>query len=504
MKLNQNILDDVFQSNMILPLRKNLKIGGQVHANEEVKIDLNGKKYFIKANKLGYWQLNIAKVFNSQTELTISVSTGEKKQTITNIKFGQVYLLSGQSNIEFRLKDEMHYSEMKSELNDNNLNELYYYNVPQVDYIDPKTHIVKPKELKHEEWHQVNADNCGMVSAIGFYMMKSLRANGVKGPIGIIDCFKGGTSASAWIKAKTLEKNDELNQNYLVKYFNEIRGKSWKDFDLETKEYNSKVDKYNRDLNVFLKSNPTASLSEAKHIIGHTPWPPPARPDLFTRPGGLYETMMVQVKNCAFNGMIWYQGENDVDRAFLYHKLLPLLIHTWRQRLEDTSLPVKIIQLPCYADYPTDSSAIIRQVQEQVSEKTKNVDLVSFIDGGEKHNIHPLNKKTMGERLGMIMAGHTYSGTPYINKINYSKGLLTLRADKCKQLKLTQKTFVKLLLNGEQQIKEITDKNLNENKIIIKLDQKPEQISYAYENYTKNIGLYNEMNFPVSPFKFIL
>lgn len=504
MKLNLNILDDVFQSNMVLPLNKNLKIGGHVLANEEIKVFFNKKEYRTKSNKKGDWQLWVSAVTSCQTKGSISVFVGTRKQTITNIKFGKVYLLSGQSNIEFRLKDELYYSEMKAELLSNKLNDLYYYNVPQVDYIDSKTLEVKPKELQPEKWHQVNAENCGMMSAVGFYMMKSMRDNGVKGPLAIIDCFKGGTSASVWIKAETLAKDVDLNQKFLVKYYKEIQGKSWKDFDQETKEYNLKVEKHNRDLNEFLNNNPTISLSKAKNIVGHTPWPPPTRPDSFTRPGGLYETMMSQVKNCVFNGMVWYQGENDVDRPYQYHKLLPLLIYTWRKRLNDDSLPVKIIQLPGYADYPVDSGAIIRQVQMYVSEKTSNVDLVSFIDCGEKHNIHPLNKKIVGERLGKIMAGQTYSGTPYVNKLSYSRGKLTLSVLMCKELKLTKKVFLNLIIDGKQQTLEITNNNLDGNKMRIKLNQKPDQISYAFENYTKNIGLYNEMSFPISPFKFIL
>ncbi|MCX8721738.1 MULTISPECIES: sialate O-acetylesterase [unclassified Lactobacillus] len=504
MKLNQNILADVFQSNMILPLNKNLELGGHVKANEEVQVIFNKKVYRTKSNKLGDWRLRMPAVSNSKAKGSITAFSAQRKQTITNIKFGRVYLLSGQSNIEFRLRDELNFSEMKDKLQDGELKDLYYYNVPQVDYIDPKTHRLKPKNLQPEKWHQVNANNCGMMSAIGFYMMKSMRENGIKEPIAIIDCFKGGTSASVWIKVKTLEKDYELNQLYLVKYFNEIRGKSWEDFDLATKEYNLKVDKHNRELKLFLKNNSTISLSDAKNIVGHTPWPPPARPDLFTRPGGLYETMMIQIKNCVFNGMIWYQGENDVDRASQYHKLLPLLIKTWRKKLKDASLPVKIIQLPGYADYPENSGAIIRQVQELVSEKMTNVDLVSFIDGGEEHNIHPLNKKIMGERLGTIMAGNTYSGTPYIYKYNYDKNMLTLWALKCKKLKITKKVFFNLIIDGKPQTLEIMNNNLSENKIKIELKRKPEQISYAFENYTKNIGLYNEIGFPVSPFKFIL
>ena len=66
-------------------------------------------------------------------------------------------MLSGQSNIEYRLKDEAHFTQVKAELNENKYPDLHYYNVPQVDYIDPESGEVKPKDIHLEQWHQVDA-----------------------------------------------------------------------------------------------------------------------------------------------------------------------------------------------------------------------------------------------------------------------------------------------------------------------------------------------------------
>lgn len=501
MKLNANLLADIFQSNMILPLNKDFKLGGIVNAGETVKVDFDQNHYETTANQKGEWQVKINAVTDPKMVATISVEAGKEKQEIENIRFGKVYLLSGQSNIEYRLKDEAHFAQVKAELNENKYSDLYYYNVPQVDYIDQETGEVKPKDIHLEQWHEIDAENCAYMSAVGFYMIKKMREEGLADPIAVVDCFKGGTSASVWIKKSDLAGDAELNEKFLAEYHQEIAGKTWADFDSETEEYNQKVEKHNKDLAKYLKMHPDTSLSTAKNIVGHTPWPPPARPDLFTRPCGLYETMMSQVKDYTFNGMVWYQGENDTDRAEQYYKLLPLLIQTWRRRLHDSSLPVKLIQLPGYADYPEDSAALIRQVQLQTAKAMPEVDLVSFVDGGEEHNIHPTNKKAMGERLGQIEVGNNYAGTPFVKKCQYSDGKLALTIARCEYLKLEHKVAIEITTeDGRKQI-ELTDDNLVQNQILINLDKKPQEISYAYANFSNDIGLYNELDYPVSPFK---
>lgn len=497
MKLNTNLLADIFQSNMIFPLNKDFKLGGVVESKQKVEVSFNHQNYQTTADEGGNWQVTIPAVSDPDFVGNVLVKAGEKKQEINNLRFGRVYLLSGQSNIEYRLKDEAHFAQVKEELNKGKFQDLYYYNVPQVNYIDPETGEVKPSNLNLEKWHRIDAENCGDMSAVGFYMIKQMREEGVTGPIAVVDCFKGGTSASVWIKKSDLAGDAELNEKFLVEYHDAIAGKTWADFDRETEEYNQKVDKHNKDLARYLKMHPDTSLSTAKNIVGHTPWPPPARPDLFTRPSGLYETMLSQVKYGVFNGMIWYQGENDTDRAEQYHKLLPLLLQTWRRELHDPSLPVKIIQLPGYNDYPKDSAALIRQVQLDTARKLPETDLVSFVDGGEEHNIHPTNKKVVGERLGKIVAGDNYAGTPYVKNVRVENNQLILTVARCENLKLSKAVY--LTVDSHQV--EITNNNLNKNQIVVAVKETPQEVSYAYANFTEDIGLYNELDYPVSPFK---
>lgn len=505
MKLNQRILADIFQDNMILPLGKAFRLGGIIGSKEKVNLWFDGKLYETFSNKEGFWQVRISANYDQNKISKILVKSDSRSQKVDNIRYGQVYLLSGQSNIEYRLKEEEHFQEAKKWLRDGKFPELYYYNVPQVDYIDPETGKVKPQNLQPETWHKVNTETAGEMSAVGFYMLKEMRDCGSKLPLAIVDCFKGGTSASVWIKRSDLESDPELNETFLVKYQKQISGKTWTDFDKETQKYNLLVDKHNRDLNAYLKEHPDSSLSDAKNIVGHTPWPPPARPDLYTRPCGLYQTMMQQVKLYSFNGMVWYQGENDTDRAKQYSKLLPLLIATWRRELNDESLPIKLIQLPAYADYPNNSGAEIRAVQLKVSLNIPNVDLVSFIDGGEKHNIHPTNKEMVGERLGKIWYGNDYAGTPYIDVTQVRNRELCLHVARSEKLILKDNVSLELTdFAGNKYHCQITTNNLHKDWIKIPINNKYVKAEYLNTNYSEHIGLYNERNYPVSPFEISL
>lgn len=165
-------------------------------------------------------------------------------------------------------------------------------------------------------------------------------------------------------------------------------------------------------------------------------------------------------------------------------------------------MPVKIIQLPGYSDYPKDSAALIRQVQLKISLQIPNTDLVSFVDGGEEHNIHPTHKKKMGLRLGRIISGGDYAGTPFVKKLSYTHGELKIEITRCEELNLCGKAVLKLKFKPGTKELEIKNDNLKKNCLYISLKTKDLlQVSYGYQNYPQDIGLYNELGYPLSPFK---
>lgn len=503
MQLNKNILDDLFQDNMVLPAFKSVKIGGQVSPNTEVKVKFRNKDYSTTSNSTGLWQIILDPVTDTTINEKLEVAADNQKQIISNIKFGKVFLLSGQSNIEFRLKDEAGYSKLLETFSKKDYENLYYYNVPQIDYIS-EDGTIKPNDLKNEVWHSfTDKSSLSGVSAIGFYMLVQLKKY-YNMPLAIVDDFKGGTSASAWVPLEKLEEDSELNEAFIMPYKQNISGKTWADFDRETVIYNQTVQKHNADLAAYMAKHPQTSLSNAKNIVGHTPWPPPDRPDLFTRPGGLYQTMVSQVRFGTFNAMVWYQGENDTDRPDHYHELLLLLIDTWRKELNDISLPVYLIQLPGYADYPENAEVKIRQVQLDIARTVPGVHLVSFVDGGEAHNIHPTHKAEMGYRLGRTISGMHYTSTPFVYHYDFKNNELILHIAACQKVILHGTTYLEIISTNDSKEKlKLSAKKIIDNNITVDISHfdKVKEVRYLYANFPENIGLYNELGDPISPFR---
>lgn len=484
-------LDNVFQNDMVVPCWKNFKITGITTPETKIKGSICSQYKENISDNSGHFVINFDPVFKA-TDDTIKISNDNKIIEI-NVHFGYTYLFSGQSNIEFRLKDSASYQETLDNFPDLN---AYYYEVPQLEYqySDGET---KPKDLVGGSWRKITRENCGDMSAIAFYAIEKMQENSNEVPVGIVDCYKGGTSASSWIPYCELKSSISLKKAFINPFVTSTKDKDEKYFIEQKKKYDASVELHNTRLNEFINHNPDKSLSEAKNAVGHTPWPPPMEPTSFLRPGGLYETMMKKISNYTFNQWIWYQGENDAENPELYTELLYRLITIWRKNLHDFSLPVKVIQLPKYADEPKDSWAKIRQAQLKIANSIPCVDLVSIIDTGDKHNIHPTDKRTVGYRLAKFLIEEKYSGTPIPSVLEWSTNKLVLRIRKCNVINLKGKAEFSYFYKDK--LKKITPE-IKGNLLIF--NQKIEELYYQYENYT-NPSVFNEDGMPLAAFKII-
>lgn len=115
-----------------------------------------------------------------------------------------------------------------------------------------------------------------------------------------------------------------------------------------------------------------------------------------------------------FGGVLWYQGESDdvPGKNYLYKDMLTGLIGDWRALWNETKLPFLIVQLPGFDTWLLDTQSnhypVIRRCQEQVADTVNDVYLCSISDIGEEKDIHPKNKKAVGERLALLARGHVY------------------------------------------------------------------------------------------------
>jgi len=160
------------------------------------------------------------------------------------------------------------------------------------------------------------------------------------------------------------------------------------------------------------------SLAGAWHMrdsasLAELPPPPPvsdaANPNACTV---LYNGMIAPLLPCAIRGAIWYQGESNTDRAYQYRRLLPALIHDWRQHFGAGDFPFYIVQLPNFQPaypQPRDSAwAELREAQALTASSVPNCGLAVTIDIGDADDMHPKNKREVGRRLALCALANTY------------------------------------------------------------------------------------------------
>jgi sialate O-acetylesterase len=248
--------------------------------------------------------------------------------------------------------------------------------------------------------------------------------------------------------------------------------------------------------------------------VSNFPIPKVVNGSLFSYPTLLYNGGIAPLQSLPIKGVIWYQGEANESRAVEYEQLLKTMITDWRAKWNDPLMPFYIVQLANYmqeVSEPMDNKwAEIRESQTNAA-KMQNVDIITTIDIGETHDIHPKNKKDVGKRLALLALHDNYSGklerSPSYksDKVVGDKIIITLNTfgnslkslDKYGYLrgfaiagKDGKFVWAKAFLNSKNQVVVYSDKVKN-----------PKYVRYAWSNNPGPLDLVNTENLPLMPFR---
>ena len=232
-----------------------------------------------------------------------------------------------------------------------------------------------------------------------------------------------------------------------------------------------------------------------------------------SQPTALYNAMVAPLINYSVKGFLWYQGEANTSRAEEYAKLQPAQIIDWRNKWKQGELPFLYVQLPGFMDYnylPSESNWAKLRESQSSSLSVPNTAMVVAIDLGEWNDIHPDNKKDVGDRLALAALKLTYnenivhSGPIYQssategNKIiisftNTGSGLITNDGEELGEFAIAgaDKKFV------------WAKAKIESNTIIVSNDMisNPMYVRYAWADNPVNPNLYNKEGLPASPFR---
>ena len=373
-------LPSMFTDHAVLQRDMPLPVWGTADPGEEVTVKIAGQTQKTKADDKGDWKVTLEPL-KVGPALTLVVE-GKNHLERNDILAGEVWLCSGQSNMEWPLK-----------LTNNGDLEIAAANYPNIRVIAVKgSGSQEPVEDFKGKWNVCTPESIPGFSSVGFYFGRELH-NQLGVPIGLIDDSWGGSSCEAWIRRDRMEGKPLYDG--LIKKWDDTA----KNFD-EAK-WKTAQDAYQKQ------------AAEAK-AAGKPAPPRPADNPLYGnhRPANLYHARVEPVMPYGIRGVIWYQGESNANRGYQYRDMFPLMISSWREDWKQGDFPFYWVQLADFKgeqDDPEDSDwAELREAQTMTLDKLPKTGQAVIIDLGEGDDIHPRKKLDVGRRLARLALANDY------------------------------------------------------------------------------------------------
>ncbi len=617
---NANVkLPQLFNDGMVLQRNKSIPVWGWASANEKVEIHFKKQIVKTKADKDGKWTVNLkAEKAGGPFELVVK---GNNTITLKNVLVGEVWICSGQSNMEFTVKQAMN---AEQEINNADFPLIRQFLVEKEVSSTPK------EDLKSAKWEVCNTSTVGGFTAVGYFFAKKLY-NELKIPIGIINSSWGGTCSETWTSREAFEKSDEFKdiiarvpkadmdslaenqRKTIIDRVENIQGSkikvhadsqfrdpafddsNWPKMQIPSLWENQQLP--NLDGVVWMRKSviiskadagkearielakiddqdvtyingveigttnkydekrvykvPAGVLKEGNNVIavkvmdysgGGGIWGDEADLKLTLQntviplsgawkfnvieiktgispndyPSLLYNAMINPLVPYAFQGVLWYQGEANVNRAEQYKKAFPLMIKDWRTRWNQGDFPFYFVQLSTFNEFGGNSTigskwAELREAQTYTLQTVANTGMAVTTDVGNAKDIHPINKQDVGKRLAAIALNKVYdkkvvfSGPTYKSQeIKENEMILTFdnigsglsKSDKNEILKGFE-------IAGADKVFHYAKAIIKNNNIILSSEKVPNPVAvrYGWADDDTEINLFNKEGFPASPFR---
>ena len=269
-------------------------------------------------------------------------------------------------------------------------------------------------------------------------------------------------------------------------------------------------------LHLTVGDNNISLAGEWKGVLSVDARPPHALPLGFENwpvmPSVLYQGMIEPLAPLAISGALWYQGEANADRAVQYQTLLPAMIGDWRALFAQGDFPFYIVSLPAFMhhqDKPTESGwAELREAQAMVARNVKNSAVAITIDTGDPDNIHPADKKIVGERLAYCALAQHYGEKipfqgPSFKSLEHLSGALKIHFDHADGgLIVKGERLGEFAVAGKDHRWHWADAKIDGDTVVVSSPDvaEPEAVRYAWQSFP-SATLYNAAGLPAVPFR---
>ncbi|MBM3964065.1 MAG: sialate O-acetylesterase [Planctomycetes bacterium] len=364
-------LPNIFSDSMVLQQGQENKVWGKDNPGQSITLTIGDQKITATADAAGNWQAKLpAMEVGGPYTLTVA---GSSSKTINDILVGEVWICSGQSNMQWSVNQS----------NDPDLEKLAA-RFPKIRMINFPQVGTQDSIWSHDDrkWQICSPETVGGFSAVGYFFARQIHeTTGV--PIGMINNAWGGSACEAWINRDVLKSDGKFN-----KLLEGWAGRETQFEELTKKQGRTEAEeKTLKDMTGGMRGN--------------------------SRPANIYNGVLKSHLGYGIRGAIWYQGESNAGRAYQYRELFPLMIQNWRNEWGQGDFPFYWVQL---ADFmgevkePAESDwAELREAQTMAMDKLPNSGQAVIIDIGEGKDIHPKNKVDVGRRLARWALAKQYN-----------------------------------------------------------------------------------------------
>lgn len=382
-------LPGFFTDHMVLQRQMPIPIWGWAEPGEVVSVTLgDAAPVQATANADGRWDVKLPAREASSEGLTLKVSTPSASRAVSDVLIGEVWLCSGQSNMEWSVAASLNPAE-----------EIAAANYPEIRQmkVDHLTSGV-PKDDVASTWKVCSPETAGRFTAAGYYMARELhRELGV--PVGLLNISWGGTRIEPWTPLEGFEATPTLSD--IVKQVSRT---------LPHHElYRTALQQHIESTDQWL-ATATDALAKKETVPLSPEFPASSKPlTSHTSPTTLFNAMMNPVVGYGIRGAIWYQGESNHSEGMLYFEKKKAMVAGWRELWGLGDFPFYFVQIAPY-QYGKESPGILPVFWEAQAKclDIPNTGMVVINDVGNINDIHPKNKQEVGRRLSLQALKNQY------------------------------------------------------------------------------------------------
>ena len=373
-------LSSMFSDHAVLQRGRPVPVWGRGQPGAMVEVRFAGARAAARAGTDGRWQAELPPMQASFEPRTLQVSSGGERLQLSDVLVGEVWFLSGQSNMEWRL---VHTDDGRRTIAQSEIPAVRFMMAEPACAAEPRAEVTPIWRTQGEadSWQPSRPWSANRVGAIPFYFASELRRE-LNVPVGVIQAAVGGARIEAWTPEFVFRRNPA--------------------FAAEAAWLDEAQAAHRQQEQAALARHRTWLAAAERAAPGPIPDPPawPANPEAwYNRPACFHNAMVHGLAPYGLAGMAWYQGESNVTEGERYLERLTAFMGAMRQVWRRPDLPIGLIQVAPYAHPTSNKLPLVWEAQLKAA-RTPNAGLITLSDTvADVTDLHPTNKRDVGHRL---------------------------------------------------------------------------------------------------------